>query len=77
MANKRANVTAYVQPEIKQRAEDILEQLEMPVSVLINTLYRQIIMRGGVPYPLTIPKLPAKDGMTDDQFYAFFVNWFV
>lgn len=70
MANKSANVTAYVQPEIKQRAEEILEQLGMPVSVLINTLYRQIIMRGGVPYPLTIPKLSAKDGMTDDQFYA-------
>lgn len=70
MANRGANVNAYVQPEIKEQAEAILEQLGMPVSVLINTLYRQIIMRGGVPYSLTVPKLPTRDGMTDDQFYA-------
>lgn len=70
MANRGANVNAYVQPEIKEQAEAILEQLGMPVSVLINTLYRQIIIRGGVPYSLTVPKLPTRDGMTDDQFYV-------
>ena len=46
MATKSANVTARVQPEIKQQAEAILEQLGLPVSVLIDTLYRQIIMTG-------------------------------
>ncbi|MBR4036830.1 MAG: type II toxin-antitoxin system RelB/DinJ family antitoxin, partial [Oscillospiraceae bacterium] len=44
MASKTANVTARVQPEIKQQAEDILERLGIPVSVLIDSLYRQIIM---------------------------------
>ena len=68
MATKSANVTARVQPEIKQQAEAVLDRLRLPVSVLIDTLYRQIIMTGGVPYSLTVPKLPARDGLTDEQF---------
>lgn len=68
MATKSANVTARVQPEIKRQAEAILDKIGLPVSVLIDTLYRQIIMTGGVPYSLTIPTLPTRDSMTDEQF---------
>ena len=70
MATKSANVTARVQPEIKRQAEEVLDRLGLPVSVLIDTLYRQIIMTGGVPYPLMVPKLPTRDGLTDEQFNA-------
>ena len=70
MSTKSANVTARVQPEIKQQAEAILADLGMPVSVLIDTLYRQIIMTGGVPYSLSVPKIPTRDSMTDAQFDA-------
>ncbi len=68
MATKSANVTARVQPEIKRQAEAVLDRIGLPVSVLIDTLYRQIIMTGGVPYPLTVPKLPTRDSLTDEQF---------
>ncbi len=68
MATKSANVTARVQPEIKRQAEAVSERLGLPVSVLIDTLYRQIIMTGGVPYSLTVPKLPTADSLTDEQF---------
>ena len=70
MATKSANVTARVQPEIKRRAEAVLDKIGLPVSVLIDTLYRQIIMTGGVPYSLTVPSLPTRDSMTDEQFHA-------
>ena len=68
MATKSANVTARVQPEIKRQAEAVLENIESPVSVLVDTLYRQIIMTGGVPYSLTVPNLPTRDSMTDAEF---------
>ena len=68
MATKSANVTARVQPEIKRQAEAVLDKIGLPVSVLIDTLYRRIIMTGGVPYSLTIPSLPTRDCMTDAQF---------
>ena len=65
MATKSANVTARVQPEIKQQAEAVLEKIGLPVS---NISYRQIIMTGGVPYSLTVPNLPTRDSMTDAEF---------
>ncbi len=74
MAIKSANVTARVQPEIKQKAEAILSDIGLPVSVLIDTLYRQIIMTGGVPYSLTVPKIPTRDTMSDAQFNAMMEN---
>ena len=45
-----------------------MDRIGLPVSVLIDTLYRQIIMTGGVPYSLTVPKLPTRDILTDEQF---------
>lgn len=74
MATKSANVTARVQPEIKQQAEAVLDRIGLPVSVLIDTLYRQIIMTGSVPFPLAVPKLPTRDSLTDSQFYAMMEN---
>ncbi|MBQ7669947.1 MAG: type II toxin-antitoxin system RelB/DinJ family antitoxin [Clostridia bacterium] len=70
MATKTANVTARVQPEIKEKAEAVLDQIGIPVSVLIDTLYRQIIMTGGVPYSLSVPKIPTLDSMSAEQFDA-------
>lgn len=70
MATKSANVTARVQPEIKKQAEDILAQIGMPVSVVIDTLYRQIIMTGGIPYSLTVPQIPTQDTMTNGQLQS-------
>ncbi len=70
MATKSANVTARIQPEIKRQAEAVLDRIGLPVSVLIDTLYRQIIMTGGVPYSLTVPKVPTRDSLTDEQFNA-------
>ena len=68
MATKTANVTARVQPEIKQKAEEILDRLGVPVSVLIDSLYRQIIMTNSIPYSFSIPTLPTRDSITAEQF---------
>ena len=76
MANKSANVTARIQPEIKEQAEAVLEKIGLPVSVLIDTLYRQIIMTGGVPYSLTVPKIKTLDEMTAEEFDAMIQKGF-
>ena len=70
MATKTANVTARVQPEIKEQAEAILEKLGMPVSVLIDSLYRQIIMTNSIPYSFSVPTIQTRDTMTIMQFDA-------
>ena len=68
MATKTANVTARIQPEIKEQAEAVLEKIGIPVSVLIDTLYRKIIMTGGIPYSLSIPRIPTLDDMSREKF---------
>lgn len=68
MATKTANVTARVHPEIKKQAEEVLEQLGIPVSVLIDSLYRQIIMTNSIPYSFSLPTPKTRDEMTDEQF---------
>ena len=68
---KSSNVMARVEPEIKEQAEGILAQLGLPVSVVINSLYRQIIMRKGLPFSLTVPAgIPTCDTMSDADFNA-------
>mgnify|MGYP001007340896 FL=1 len=43
MATKTSNVTARVEPEVKEQAETILSDLGIPVSTAINMFYRQIV----------------------------------
>lgn len=55
---KDSTVSARVENDIKNEAEEILKKLGIPVSVVINSLYRQIIYRHGIPFPLIIPTEP-------------------
>ncbi len=69
MAVKTANVTARIQPEIKEHAEAILEKLGIPVSVFIDMAYRQVIMRDGVPFSLELPNtLTTRDTLSKEKF---------
>lgn len=71
MAAKTANVMARVEPNVKQQAEEIMEMLGIPVSVVINTLYKQIIMTHSIPFSLSIPSAPvARDEMDEAAFHA-------
>ena len=54
---KDATVSARVQSDIKTEAEEILKNLGIPVSVVINSLYRQIIYKHGVPFELILKNL--------------------
>lgn len=64
MATKTANVLARVEPEVKMRAESIMAQLGVPASVVINMLYKQIVMTKGIPFPLSVTNAPvARDEM--------------
>lgn len=69
MATKTANVTARVEPSIKEQAEEIMDMLGIPVSVVINTLYKQIIMTRSIPFSLAVPAAPvARDELDKTAF---------
>lgn len=69
MAAKTANVLARVEPDVKEKAEAIMAQLGVPASVVINMLYKQIIMTKSIPFSLSIPtESVARDEMSQKQF---------
>ena len=62
---KDSTVSARVETNIKIEAEDILQKLGVPSSVVINSLYRQIIYHKGIPFSLTVPAEPETIDLVD------------
>ncbi len=59
----------------KRTGRGRIVDLGLPVSVVINSLYRQIIMNNGLPFPLTIPRtIPSRDAMTKEEFDAMMLQ---
>ena len=72
MSAKTANVTARIQPEIKEQAEAILSQLGISTSSAIQMLYSQIVLKKGMPFELKLPssKPLAVGAMTREELDA-------
>ena len=69
MATKTANVLARVEPDIKAKAEGIMAQLGVPASVVINMLYKQIIMTKSIPFSLSVSNsFKTLDEMNEEEF---------
>ena len=68
---KNATVSARVEYQVKIEAEEILKNLGIPVSVVINSLYRQIIYKHGIPFSLNLPQeFPTLDSLTTEELEA-------
>lgn len=55
---KSATLNLRVNPNVKQRAEDVLSRLGIPMSTAIDMYLNQISLTGGIPFSLTLPKAP-------------------
>ena len=53
--NKTAVVHARVEPRTKKKAEGVLRKLGMSPTEAIRLFYRQICLRGGLPFRVLIP----------------------
>ena len=71
MAAKTASVLARIEPEVKLQAEEVMERLGVPASVVINMLYKQIILTQSIPFSLSLTKRPlARNEMSKAEFDA-------
>ncbi|MBR1383842.1 MAG: type II toxin-antitoxin system RelB/DinJ family antitoxin [Ruminococcus sp.] len=52
---RTSNVFARVEPEIKQQAESILEQLGIPMSNAVGMFLRQVVIHRGIPFDVKLP----------------------
>ena len=70
---KTMTLNLRVNPTIKKQAEDVLKQLGIPMATAVDMYLRQIILTGGIPFSLSLPKAPPAlnmDTMTDEQLHA-------
>lgn len=52
---KSVFVTVRIKPEIKKKAESVLESLGVTPSEAVTIFYSQIALRQGLPFPVEIP----------------------
>lgn len=71
-AARTANVFTRVDPETKEQAEAILNQLGIPMSNAIGMFLKQVVMQRGIPFDMKLPASApaAAGGMTKEQFDA-------
>ena len=67
---RTSNVFARVEPEIKEQAEQVLEQLGIPMSNAVGMFLRQVVLQRGIPFDVKLPQeTPVAYGsLTKEQF---------
>lgn len=56
MPQKATTLCMQIDSGVKERAEAILAELGIPASIAISVFYRQVIMRHGLTFEVTVPK---------------------
>ena len=56
--DETATLNLRVNPDVKKSAESVLQQLGVPMATAIDMFLKQISLTGGIPFPVTLPKVP-------------------
>ena len=70
---KTATLNLRVNPTVKQRAEEVLTRLGIPMSTAIDIYLNQILLTGGIPFAVTLPNVPTvlnADLMTVEEIHT-------
>ena len=69
---RTSNVFARVEPDIKEQAEEILNELGIPMSNAVGMFLRQVVMQKGIPFEIKLPASAplAYGNLTKEQFMA-------
>lgn len=70
---KTATLNLRVDPTVKGSAEKVLSRLGIPMSTAIDMYLNQITLTGGIPFAVTLPKVPDSinmDLMTTEEIHT-------
>ncbi len=56
MDARTSNVFARVEPEIKEQAEKLLDQLGIPMSNAVGMFLRQVVLQRGIFFEMKMPQ---------------------
>lgn len=70
---RTANVFVRVEPDLKEQAEQVLNQLAIPMSNAVGMFLKQIVLQRGIPFDMKLPSYEepiAYQALTKEQFNA-------
>ena len=76
---RTSSIYARIEPELKEQAEAVLEQLGIPMSNAIGLFLRQVVLQRGIPFDvkLHVNKPLAASSLTEEEFNAEIEKGFV
>ena len=70
---KSATLNLRINPTLKSEAETVLSRLGIPMSTAVDMFLNQVVLVGGIPFSVTLPKAPADidaSQMTDEALHT-------
>lgn len=64
---KSAAVHSRIEPEIKDRAEEVLRRLGVSPTEAIRMFYAQIALRDGLPFDVSLPNATTRKALEDSR----------
>ena len=70
---KNTTMNLRVNPSLKRQAEDVLKRLGVPMATAVDMYLHQIVLTGGIPFLVSLPKTPPAsvnaDAMTTEALH--------
>lgn len=70
---KSATLNLRINPTLKRDAETVLSRLGIPMSVAVDMFLNQVVLSGGIPFAVTLPKAPTSvdaSQMSETEIHA-------
>jgi len=64
---KTAAIHSRIEPEVKAKAESILQRLGVSPTEAIRMFYTQITLRNGLPFSVDIPNETTENALNDSR----------
>ncbi|MDE0267620.1 MAG: type II toxin-antitoxin system RelB/DinJ family antitoxin [Acidimicrobiaceae bacterium] len=64
---KTEMIRARVEPELKYEVDGVLRKLGLSATEAITLFYKQIVMRGGLPFEVKIPNVDTVEALYQAQ----------
>ena len=73
---KSGNIFVRIEPQVKEQAEAVLDQLGIPMSNAVGMFLHQVVLQKGIPFEIKIPnsKPLALSSLSDEEFNTIMEN---
>ena len=63
--NKSSTIRARIEPDLKDKAEHIFRRLGLTTTQALTLFYKQVELRGGLPFDIAIPNETTRRTLDD------------